>query len=53
MGEEEAYEPVVPMRVGNWRRWNPLEGRGEQTDVSGEGNMAIHRNRQNMSPGLA
>jgi group II intron reverse transcriptase/maturase len=53
MGEEETYEPVVPMKVGNWRRWNPLEGRGEQTDVSGEGNMAIHRNREIMSPALA
>jgi hypothetical protein len=31
---------------------DPLEGRGEQTDVSGGGNMMIHRDRQTMSTKL-
>jgi RNA-directed DNA polymerase len=31
---------------------DPLEGRGEQTDVSGEGNMMIPRDRQTMSTKL-
>jgi hypothetical protein len=40
--EEESYEPIVPLKVGNrratirWRPRKPLEGRGEQADVSSE-----------------
>ena len=32
--------------------WDPLEGRGEQADVSGEGNMTTHRGRHIMSTKL-
>jgi hypothetical protein len=40
--EEESYEPIVPMNVGNFGSpEDPLEGRGEQTDVPAEGNMTI------------
>ena len=42
---EQSYEPIVPEKVGNRRvsakrrPRNPLEGRGEQADVSAEGNI--------------
>lgn len=40
--EKESYEPIVPMKVGNFGSpVDPLEGRGEQTDVPAEGNMTI------------
>jgi hypothetical protein len=47
MGRKESYEPIVPEKVGNAGEdpEDPLEGRGEQTDVSGTRNMAIHRGR--------
>jgi RNA-directed DNA polymerase len=44
---------MVPMKVGNAGEGpgDPLEGRGEQTNVSDEGNMTVLRNRQYMSTG--
>jgi len=53
-GEQESYDPILPVRVGNAGEdpGDPLEGRGEQTSVSGEGNMTILRNRGSMSTGL-
>ena len=48
-GWQESYEPIVPMKVGNWRSRDPLEGRGEQTNESDAGNMTILRNRETMS----
>ena len=55
--DEQSYDPVVPMKVGNRRasaRSGPLEGRGEQADVSAEGNIGetqnsncyVHKTRQ-------
>ncbi len=44
------------MKVGNrratlkWRPRDPVEGRGEQINVSDEGNMTVHRDRMPMSP---
>ena len=48
VGRKESYEPIVPEKVGNAGEdpGDPLEGRGERTDVSGEGNMAILGDRQ-------
>jgi len=48
---EETYEPIVPMKAGNAGAdpGDPLEGRGEQTNVSDGGNMMIHSDRENMS----
>jgi hypothetical protein len=58
--DEQSYDPVVPVKVGNRRasakerpRY-PLEGRGEQADVSAEGNIGetqnsncyVHKTRQ-------
>lgn len=51
--KEESYEPIVPLKVGNWENRDPLEGRGEQTDVAGKGTMAILRDRRNMSTKFA
>jgi group II intron reverse transcriptase/maturase len=53
-GWQESYEPIVPMKVGNAGEdpGDPLEGRGEQTNVSGGGNMAIPRNCISMSTKL-
>ena len=36
-----------------WRPRDPLEGRGEQTNVSGDGNMDDAQKSENMSPQLA
>ena len=52
-GEEESYEPIVPGKVGNRENRDPLEGRGEQTNVSVEGDMTIHRCREYMSTKLS
>ncbi len=52
MAREESYNPVVPMKVGNWRGRDPLEERGEQVDAAADGDMAIHRDRRNMSTEL-
>ena len=48
---EETYEPIVPMKAGNAGAdpGDPLEGRGEQTNVSDGGNMTILSDRENMS----
>jgi len=50
-GWEESYEPIVPVKVGNAGEGpgDPLEGRGEQTNVMDEGNMTTHRSRGYMS----
>jgi len=44
---QESYEPIVPKKVGNAGEdpGDPLEGRGEQTNASDEGNMTGPRNR--------
>ena len=53
--QEDAYDPIVPVKVGNagprtlWRPRDPLEGRGEQTNESNGGNMTILRDRATMS----
>jgi hypothetical protein len=44
-GDEESYDPVVPVKVGNWHSRNPLEGRGEHQDVPIWGYMATLRGR--------
>jgi group II intron reverse transcriptase/maturase len=46
---------MIPMKAGNAGEdpGDPLEGRGEQTNVSGGGNMTIPRNRGNMSTKLS
>lgn len=49
MGREESYDPIVPKKLGNRADRDPVEGRGEQTDVSTEGNMTVHRDRNTMS----
>jgi RNA-directed DNA polymerase len=48
---QESYEPIVPKKVGNAGEdpGDPLEGRGEQTNVWDEGNMTGPRNRVGMS----
>ena len=46
---------MIPYYRGRWGTgvsWDPLEGRGEQTDVTGEGDMTIHRDRHAMSTKL-
>jgi RNA-directed DNA polymerase len=50
-GWQESYEPIVPVKVGNAGEepGHPLEGRGEQTNVLGGGNMTVPRNRRSMS----
>ena len=50
-GWKGSYDSIVPMKVGNAGAGpgDPLEGRGEQTNVSGGGNMAIPRNCISMS----
>ncbi len=49
--KQESYEPMVPKKVGNAGAdpGDPLEGRGEQTNASDEGNMTGLRNRVGMS----
>jgi RNA-directed DNA polymerase len=53
-GCEASYEPIVPLKAGNAGEdpGDPLEGRGEQTNVTDEGNMTIPRNRGSMSTGI-
>jgi len=47
---EQSYDPVVPVKVGNRQGFRkerpryPLEGRGEQADVSAEGNIGETQN---------
>jgi RNA-directed DNA polymerase len=50
---EGSYDPIVPRKVGNAGAdpGDPPEGRGEQTNVSGEGDMTVPRNRGIMLPG--
>jgi RNA-directed DNA polymerase len=50
-GWKGSYDSIVPMKVGNAGAGpgDPLEGRGEQTNVSVGGNMAIPRNCLSMS----
>jgi retron-type reverse transcriptase len=52
-GKEESYEPIVPEKVGDRRPRDPLEGRGEQADVSAAGDMMTHRSQKNMSTALS
>ena len=57
--DEQSYEPVVPVKVGNRRvpqgtATVPTGGKGEQADVSAEGNIGetqnsncyVYKNRQ-------
>ena len=48
---QESYEPIVPVKAGNAGEGpgDPLEGRGEQTNVSYGGNMTTLRSLVNMS----
>src|SRR5512141_3225056 len=50
-GWKVSYDSIVPMKVGNAGEdpGDPLEGRGEQTNVSDGGNMTIPRDRESMS----
>ena len=50
-GWQVSYDSIVPMKVGNAGEdpGDPLEGRGEQTNVSDGGNMTIPRDREIMS----
>jgi hypothetical protein len=51
--EEQSYDPIVPVKVENRRASEkerpryPLEGRGEQGDVSVEGNISETQNSRN------
>jgi len=49
--KQESYEPIVPEKVGNAGEdpGDPLEGRGEQTNVTEVGNMTAPGSRTNMS----
>ncbi len=48
---QESYEPIVPVKAGNAGEdpGDPLEGRGEQTNVSKMGDMKTLRSLVNMS----